>query len=183
MTHLCFVAIKHQGGTPSRFTDALFGGLAPAWMVHVRVHIGKETIFMWRILVPSGAGLQRQKLDFHERLDALETVLPGNDQADGRAILWRQCAAIQSAGQQCQRVHRFIHSQALYIGPYKYVAALPRHALGVEQGLEGDILRLVAWLDHLKQFKQRKPYPRNDHRPSLDATHTVYPFFRRTDFQ
>src|SRR6266404_2866296 len=120
-------------------------------MVHARVHISKETIFMWRKLVPSGAWLQR--------------------------------AAIQSAGQQCQRVHRFIHSQALHIGPYKYVAALPRHALGVEQGLEGDILRLVAWLDHLKQFKQRKPYPRNDHRPSLDATHTVYPFFRRTDFQ
>ena len=74
-------------------------------------------------------------------LIAFETVFPRHDQPDGRAILRRQRPAIQPAGQQGQRVHRFIHSQALDIRPVEHAAALARHPLGVQQRLEGDIFR------------------------------------------
>src|SRR5208282_2739609 len=166
-----------------RFADALLRGLTPAWMIHPRVHVGVEAIFIRGILAPSGARLPCHQLDFDKGLDALETVFPRYDQPKGSAILWRQRASIQPAGQQGQRVHRFIHSQALDIRPVEHIAPLSRHALGIQQGLEGDILRIAERLDQIEKFGQRKTSPRNHHGPSFDATHTIYPFFRRADLQ
>ena len=82
-----------------------------------------------------------------------------------------------------QRVHRLVHPQALDIRPVQHVAPLSRHALGIQQSLEGDILRVAERLDHIEQFGQRKTHPRNHHGPRLDAAHPVNPLLRRTDFQ
>ncbi len=136
---LFLVAVEHQRRAPARFADALLGGLAPARMIHVRIHVGVKAVFIRRILAPRRARLVGHQLDFDDGFDALETVFPRHDQPDGRAILRRQCAAINPAGQNRQRMHRLVHPQTLDVRPVQHVAALAGHPLGIEQRLERDI--------------------------------------------
>ena len=68
--------------------------------------------------------------------------------------------AVQPAGQHGQWVHRFIHSQAFNIRPFENFAPLSRHALGIQQRLEGDILGVAKRLDQVEKLGQGKANPR-----------------------
>src|SRR3546814_4585654 len=60
--------------------DAAFGLLAPARVVDVRVDVAEEAVFRRLQVVPGGFGHLLDELDFHDRLDALEAVLPRHHQ-------------------------------------------------------------------------------------------------------
>src|SRR3546814_5737694 len=72
-------------------------------MVDVRVDVAEEAVFRRLQVVPGGFGHLLDELDFHDRLDALEAVLPRHHQAQRRAVLLRQRLAVQAGGQQGQR--------------------------------------------------------------------------------
>src|SRR4051812_1126815 len=60
LPHLGLVAVEQQGlallGEQAVLADAPLGGLRPARMVHVRVHVGIEAVFLRSRLVPGRAG-------------------------------------------------------------------------------------------------------------------------------
>src|SRR4051794_9531529 len=80
MGNLAGVAIEGECPSPTGLADALLGRLAPAGMIDVRVHIGVKPVFIGRTLVPSRGRERGDQLDFHNGLDALESVLPRHDQ-------------------------------------------------------------------------------------------------------
>ena len=60
-------------------------------------------------------------------------------------------------------------------------APLAREACGVEQGLEGDVLRAAHGLRPVEQASQREPDPRDHHRPPLNAPHPVHSLLQRAE--
>ena len=116
-------------------------------MVHRRIHIGVETVFVRGVEVPRRRRLVCDQLYFHNGFDALEAVFPRRDEADGCAVLRWQRTAINSAGKQSERVHRLVHPQALDVRPLQHVGVLARHAFGVEQRFKGNVLGVAGWLD------------------------------------
>src|SRR5262245_46227953 len=94
-------------------------------MVHSRVDVRIEPIFIWRLLHPGSRRLFVNETDLGYRLDASEAVLPWNDQPDRRAIwIWKRLFAIESNGQDRQRIHRLIQAQTFNIRPLQNRAAL-----------------------------------------------------------
>src|SRR5262245_26898758 len=83
--HLIAVAVERKRLPPPELADPALGGLAPAWMVHGGVHVGVEAVLLRRRLLPRGLGLLAHEADPHERLDALEPVLPRDHDPDRRA--------------------------------------------------------------------------------------------------
>src|SRR5215213_8323561 len=65
MRHLLAIAIKQQRVPTTILTDSSFGGLAPARMRNVRIHVGIKTVFMWRLYVPRGGRLTGNKRYLH----------------------------------------------------------------------------------------------------------------------
>src|SRR6516162_3627704 len=106
MADLLLIAVEHQRRTPARFADALLRGLAPARMVHVRIHVGVKAVFIRRVLAPRRSRLVGNQFYFYDGFDSLETVFPRNDEADRRAVLCRQRTAVKSAREKRQRMHR-----------------------------------------------------------------------------
>ena len=91
---------------------------------------------------PGGLRLRLLQMDLDDALDALEAVLPGNHQPDGRAVLIRQGFAVDPHRQERERVHRLVDAQPFEIREGDGVeAAHPCHVLGLQRGLEGDVLR------------------------------------------
>src|SRR5450830_1820179 len=92
--HLGLVAIELEGlallGKQAVLTDAALGGLAPARVVHLGVHIGIEAVLVGRRLVPGRARLLVGEADAHQALGALETVFPGHHQAHRGPVLLGQ---------------------------------------------------------------------------------------------
>src|SRR5579871_6639718 len=78
--HLLAVAVEHQGRATAFLANALFGGLAPAGMGMVGIHVRVEPILVRGIPVPTGGRLLRHERNLHDRLDTLEAVLTGNDE-------------------------------------------------------------------------------------------------------
>src|SRR5216684_5038458 len=74
--NLIAVAVEHQRRAPQEFPDAPLFRLAPPRMIHVGVYIRIESIFMLVGNVPGSGRLVLHKPDFHQRLRALEAVLP-----------------------------------------------------------------------------------------------------------
>src|SRR5713226_9298840 len=85
--NLVGIAVEHEGLALQEFAQAALRGLAPTGMIHSWIHIGVETIFVWSFFVPTRRRLAIHEFDFHNGLDALETILPGDHHANGRAIL------------------------------------------------------------------------------------------------
>src|SRR5262245_43223109 len=81
------VTIEHQRRTPEKLAQAALFGLAPTWMIHVGVHVGVKSVFVRVGQIPSGVRLFFHQLDFHERLDAFESILPWQHHAYRSAIL------------------------------------------------------------------------------------------------
>jgi hypothetical protein len=46
-----------------------------------------------------------------------EAVLPGDDDADGSAVLIGQDLAVAAEGEQGERVHGLVHAEAFAVGP------------------------------------------------------------------
>src|ERR1019366_6810971 len=82
---LIAVAVKHERLALDELAQAAFGGLAPAGMIDRGIHIRIEAVLARAGEIPSGGRRLLDELDFHDGLDALETVLPGLHQPDGRA--------------------------------------------------------------------------------------------------
>src|SRR5713101_3136416 len=54
------IAVEHEGLALQKFAQAALRGLAPTGMIHRRIHIGVETIFVWSFFVPT-----RRRLAIH----------------------------------------------------------------------------------------------------------------------
>src|SRR4029077_16337626 len=107
---------------------------------------------------------------FHERLDALEAILPWNHHADRRAVLIRQSFAVHSNRQECEWIHRFVNSQSLDIRQFDTSHRPFWHLLHVVVALERDVLCVPAGFDQLRERAERISDPWNDDRPGFDAT-------------
>ena len=132
-------------------------------MIHMGIHIGVKAIFMRRIFAPCRARLRRHQLDFDDGFDAFEAVFPRDYQPDRRAILRRQRTAINSAGQNRQRMQRLVQAQSLHIRPVQHISALTRHPGGIHQGFESNKFGAAERLNQVQQFGQGKADPRYHH--------------------
>src|SRR6516164_9832255 len=87
---LFFVSVEFQswlsGEEETSSNDAL-GFLAPAWVINFGVHIGQKTVFAGGDLIPQCPWLISHKIDSCDRFSALESIFPGNHQADWRTVL------------------------------------------------------------------------------------------------
>src|SRR5271157_6255414 len=81
--HLVAVAVEHQRGTLEELADAALLRLAPARMVHIRVHVRVEPVFVRCCLRPGRDRLLIHQPDLYDRFDSLKAVLPRRNQADG----------------------------------------------------------------------------------------------------
>src|SRR5689334_4862353 len=88
--HLLAVAVEHQRRSPlheqSALADAALGGLAPARVVDVWIDVGIKAVLARVLHVPGAGGLLLGEADAHDRLDALEAILPRHHQPHWRAI-------------------------------------------------------------------------------------------------
>src|SRR5205085_5324992 len=97
--HLVAITVEHQCGALTKFANAPFRRLAPARMVNVGIYVRVKTVLAGRCLVPCSRRLIVHKFNFDNRLDALEAVFPGNDDADRGSVLIWEDLAIQSKGE------------------------------------------------------------------------------------
>src|SRR5258706_10591505 len=74
--HLVTVAVEHQRLATEELADAALGRLAPARVVHRRVHVRIEAILVGRLVLPGVHRLLLDEADLRDRLDVLESVLP-----------------------------------------------------------------------------------------------------------
>src|SRR5688572_33468080 len=74
------VAVEHEGLALEELPHPPLPSLTPARVVHLRVHIGVETVFARRRQIPGGHRLALGEPDLHQRLAALEAILPRYDQ-------------------------------------------------------------------------------------------------------
>src|SRR5207244_3206409 len=79
------IAIEHQRWPPAEVADAPLGRLAPAGVVDGRVHVRVEAVFVGCRLLPGRLRALGDEADPHDRLGALEAVLPRDD-ATNRAL-------------------------------------------------------------------------------------------------
>src|SRR6188472_1541699 len=70
------VAVEHQSLALEELADSTLARLAPAGMVHVRVHVRIEPVLLRRRQLPAVHRLSFGEPDLHDRLGALEAVLP-----------------------------------------------------------------------------------------------------------
>src|SRR4030067_1356004 len=91
------VAIEWQRRTLSEFAETPLLGLAPARVIDCRVHVCIETVLTRRGLAPAGGRLLLGETDTHDRLAALQPVLPRHHQPQRGAGLIRQGGAARAA--------------------------------------------------------------------------------------
>src|SRR5579864_3101458 len=99
--HLVLVAIEHQSLdalTKECAIETAFRGLAPARMVHIWIYVGIEAVLVGRGLVPRGRRLAADEVDLDDRFDALESILPGKDDANRSAVLIWESLSVKAEG-------------------------------------------------------------------------------------
>src|SRR6516162_790073 len=87
---LFFVSVEFQSWLPGEeeaSTNDALGLLTPPWVINFGVHIGQKTVFARGDLIPQCLWLICHKIDPCDRFSALESIFPGNHQADWRTIL------------------------------------------------------------------------------------------------
>src|SRR5438445_5055993 len=82
---LVAIAVKHQRVPLEKFAQSALFLLAPARMVHAGIYVGIEAVFMSIRKIPRRRRLILDEFDFHQRLDAFESVSPRYDHAHRRA--------------------------------------------------------------------------------------------------
>src|SRR5260370_21034609 len=87
---------------PDQRRDALvgaehaLGGLAPARMRHLGVHVGPEAVFAGLQRFPIGFRTLVGEFEMHDRFDRFEAVFPRHSEAQWRAILLRRRLAVHA---------------------------------------------------------------------------------------
>src|SRR5713101_162460 len=113
-----------------------FARLTPSGMVDARIDVGKKTILVRSRSGPGGPRRALGEFDADDGFDALEAVLPRNDQPQRSAVLVRQHLAVQPDRHERQWMHGLVHAQSLYVGPFEHGRMLTGHLLRIVQGLE-----------------------------------------------
>ncbi|MNQ84224.1 hypothetical protein D3C85_993450 [compost metagenome] len=153
-------------------------------MIHFGIDVGIETIFVRCQQVPGGGRHLLHQADGDDALDALEAVLPGHHQPDGRPVLGGQGLAVEPHRQEGERVHRLVEAQALHIGVIDAAAegagGLSRQLLGIIEGLERHELGATVGLGPADQIRQRDAAPGQHHGPGLHAAQPVDPLLQGT---
>ena len=86
---LIAVAVEDHRGPREDFAKAALLGLAPTGMVDIGIDVGVEAVFLRRVAIPGSRRFFFLEADSYQGLDALIAVLPGNNHANRRAVLWR----------------------------------------------------------------------------------------------
>src|SRR5215475_6263708 len=129
--NLIGISVEGQCLSFEKLPETPFGSLAPSRMVHSRVDVRVEPIFIWRYLHPGCSRLFFDETNPSDRLDPFEAVLPWNDQPNRRAVwIWKRLFAVESNGQNRQRIHRLVQAQTFNVRPLQNRAALLRQLIG-----------------------------------------------------
>src|SRR2546426_7415806 len=171
--HLLGVAVEGQRRPATELADPSLGRLAPAWMVDRRIHVRVEAVLVRCREVPRGRRLRLHETDAHDRLDALEPVLPGHYEAERRAVLVGERLPVEPDREERERMHRLVDAEPFDVGPVEDATLLPGHLLRVEERGEGDVLGARRRLDPTEEIAEGEAEPGDDHRPGLDAAHAV----------
>ena len=158
-------------------------------MVHVGVDVGVKAVLLRCRLVPRRLRLLLGQSDAHDRLRALEAVLPRDHDAHRSAVLVRQHLAVHADGEQRERMQRFVQAQPLRVGPVEAAAQaeqsrlLGGELLGIFQRGELDVLRLARRLRAPQQHRERIADPWDHHRPAFHAAQAVDALLQRRRLQ
>ena len=129
------------------------------------------------VVVPRGAGLLVGEVEADDGLCGFEAVLPGDDDADGSAVLVGEGLAVAAEGEEREGVHGFVHAEAFLVGPV--VAEGEIHGFFVDDGEELDVFGAGEWLAEVDELGERVAVPGDDHGPGFDAAMTVDAGFER----
>src|SRR5260370_29097460 len=135
------VSIEGKRLALGELTQPSLAALAPAGMIHGRIHVGVKTVLRRIGNIPGGRRLFLHELDLDDGLDAFEAVLPGHDEPDRRPVLIGQRLAIHAEAEQRQRMHGLVHAQSFDVGKRDTGLTGAEHYLSVVDGLEGHALR------------------------------------------
>src|SRR6266481_9103039 len=178
------VAVEHQGLVGlEEFGEAALASLAPAGMIDFGIHIGIEAVLLRGIEIPRSGRLVFDKTNFHQGLDALESIFPRQDHAHRSAILVWQRFAIHADAKKRKRVHGVVKAQAFNIRQRNSGVSSYRHLARIVIAFESDETRLRGRLDEIDQRAERKTDPGNDNRPALDAAVAVNALFERRELE
>src|ERR1041385_5752854 len=84
--YLLGIPIEWQRLATPQLADSPFRRLTPARMIHRRIDVRVKPVLARRSDLPRVAGLCRREVDFDDRLDAFESVLPRNHKAHRRTV-------------------------------------------------------------------------------------------------
>ena len=140
------------------------------------VYVGVEAVLERRGGAPERRRFGIGELDADDGFDALESVLPGDDQADGGAVLFGQFVAVDSSCEKGQVVVGFFEGEPFVIGP-GIAHGQAGHGLLIHDGNEADIAGAGFGFGELDECAEWKAGPGNGHGPSFDATVAIEPFF------
>src|SRR5690606_27950887 len=100
--NLVAITITHQGWlaslTEQRSRQTRFHILTPARVMHFRIYVGVETVFIRLQHIPGSLWFSLGEADLHNGFDALETIFPGHNQTDWSTVLRRHIVAIHTHG-------------------------------------------------------------------------------------
>ncbi len=123
------------------------------------------------------------QVDFYDGFNSFEAVLPRDDEADGGADLRGELFAVDSAGENGEGVHGFIHAEAFDVGPIEYAAVLVGPLFWIEECLEGDMFGAAEGRNAVEEAGVGITVAGGDHGPGFDAAHAVDAFFGAGDFE
>jgi len=78
MGNVLFVAIVQWGGNSPKRVEKDLGGLTPAWMIELRIDVAQKAVLV-RSIIPKRLGPATGEFDFNDRLNTLESELPGQE--------------------------------------------------------------------------------------------------------
>ena len=153
-------------------------GLGPAGVVVVGIDVGVEAVFAAVSLVPGGLGLLVGEVETDDGLCGFEAVLPGDDDADGSAVLVGKNLAVAAEGEESEGVHGLVHAEAFAIGPV-VAGGLVGHDAFVVVGEELDVFGAGEGLAEVDELGEGVAVPGDDHGPGFDAAEAVDARFER----
>jgi hypothetical protein len=179
--YLIAVAVEHLGRDAAgeeAGVEAALVGLGPAGVVVVGIDVGVEAVLASVGFVPGGLGLLVGEVKADDGLGGFVAVLPGDDDADGAAVLVGQGLAVAAEGEQGEGVHGLVHAKAFAIGPV-ISGGKVGHDLAVVVGEELDVFCAGERLAEVDELGEGVAVPRDDHGPGFDAAEAVDAAFER----